>query len=147
MGVQGLRLWTDGISGVNSVAPVQDTEASGNSVTDSLLWSSHWAPDTGSNTTTLTFSFPDANSQFNTNAVTGYAPDSEAFNGVAALSDNAQNIFKSYLANLERFSNLVFEEVDDSGDSAGTIRVAFTNQTDDDAVCIRLFAGPVSGCR
>ena len=133
---------TDGVSGVNSIAATESTTATGNSITDALLWRSHWVSDTDSDTTTITFSFPDANSQFNTNPDTGYGTEgTEPYSGLASLSESAKDLFRSYLVNLERFTNLSFVEVDDSGDSAGTVRVAFTEQGDDDAVAFAYLPG------
>lgn len=133
---------TDGVSGVNSTAETEDTTATGNNTVDGLLWSSHWVSDTGSNTTTITFSFPDENSQFNTNPDTGYGTEgTEPYMGLASLSASAQDLFRSYIANLERFTNLSFVEVDDSGDSAGTVRVAFTEQGDGDSVAFAYLPG------
>ena len=126
---------TDGVSGVDSIAPTEDVGASGNDTLDSLLWGVRWASDTGSSTTTLSFSFPDANSQFNTGPG-GYPDDGdlEPFSGLTSVSNVAQGLFRGILQNLETFTNLEFVEVDDSGDSAGTIRLANTGIDDDSAV-------------
>lgn len=126
---------TDGVSGVDSTVPAEDITASGSNVIDGILWGRRWVSDTGADTTTISFSFPDENSQFNTSPG-GYPEEEgqEPFSGVAALSANAQAQFLSMLSNLESFSNLVFNQVDDSGSSAGTIRVAFTGIADEDAV-------------
>lgn len=126
---------TDGVSGVDSTAPTEDIQATGNNTIDGLLWGRRWVSDTGDTTTTLSFSFPDANSQFNTGAG-GYPSDGdqEPFNGLTAVSATAQDLFRSILQNLQVFSNLQFVEVEDSGDSAGTIRLANTGIQDEDAV-------------
>ncbi len=126
---------TDGISGVDSTAPTEQIVATGNNTLDSLLWGRRWVSDTGASTTTLSFSFPDANSQFNTGAG-GYPSDGdqEPFTGLTAVSATAQNMFRDILQGLENFSNLQFVEVDDSGDSAGTIRLANTGIQDENAV-------------
>lgn len=126
---------TDGISGVDSTAPTEQIVATGNNTLDSLLWGRRWVSDAGASTTTLSFSFPDANSQFNTGAG-GYPSDGdqEPFTGLTAVSATAQTLFRDILQGLENFSNLQFVEVDDSGDSAGTIRLANTGIQDENAV-------------
>lgn len=126
---------TDGISGVDSTAPTEQIVATGNNTLDSLLWGRRWVSDTGAATTTISFSFPDANSQFNTGAG-GYPSDGdqEPFTGLTAVSATAQTLFRDILQGLENFSNLQFVEVDDSGDSAGTIRLANTGIQDENAV-------------
>ncbi len=126
---------TDGVSGVDAIAQSEDIGASGNETTDSLLTGVRWRSDTGSDTTTISFSFANANSQYSTDPVGGYDTEGqEPHTGLASISSNAQGFFLSMLANLESFSNLEFTQVADSGDSAGTIRTAFTGLQDEDAV-------------
>lgn len=126
---------TDGVSGVDSTAPTEAVSPTGINTVDSLVWGRRWVSDTDSATTTISFSFPDANSQFNTGPG-GYGPDSdeEPFTGLASLSGTAQDMFRGFLQQIETFTNLSFSEVDDSGDSAGTIRIANTGLPDEDAV-------------
>ncbi len=126
---------TDGVSGVESTALSENVSASNNSVIDGLLWGGRWASDTGSDTTTISFSFPDANSQYSTHPDNGYGTEGqEPHTGLEGLSGTAQAFFLSMLDNLESFSKLDFVQVEDSGDSAGTIRTAFTGIADEDAV-------------
>ena len=126
---------TDGVSGVNSIATTEDVTSTGTNAIDGLLWGRRWVSDTGSDTTTISFSFPDANSQFNTGPG-GYPDDGdlEPFSGLTAVSDTAQDMFRSILLSLDTFTNLRFVEVDDSGNSAGTIRLANTGIDDENAV-------------
>ncbi|MBO6503936.1 MAG: M10 family metallopeptidase C-terminal domain-containing protein [Kordiimonadaceae bacterium] len=126
---------TDGVSGVDSIATAVDVSPTGTNAIDGLLWGRRWVSDTGSDTTTISFSFPDQNSQFNTGPG-GYPNDGdlEPFSGLTAVSDTAQDLFRSILQSLEDFTNLSFVEVDDSGDSAGTIRLANTGIDDENAV-------------
>lgn len=126
---------TDGVSGVNSIAQADDIGASGNDIIDALMSGVRWERDTGSNTTTLSFSFPDSESLFSTNENRGYGTEGqEPHTGLASLSADAQALFLNMLGNLSSFSNLAFVQVEDSGDSAGTIRTAFTGLEDEDAV-------------
>ncbi len=126
---------TDGVSGVDSIAQSDTIGPSNNATIDGLLSGLRWVSDTGSDTTTLSFSFPDANSMFSTDPVRGYDTEgNEPHTGLDGLSVSAQAFFRSMLDNLSSFSKLAFVEVEDSGDSAGTIRVAYTGIEDEDAV-------------
>lgn len=126
---------TDGVSGVESRAPAEDIGPSGDDTVDGLLFGSRWAGDTGADTTTLSYSFPDADSLFSTDPDLGYDTDgNEPHTGLASLSPTAQAFFQSALNNLGSFSNLAFNQVADSGQSAGTIRVAFTGLQGEDSV-------------
>lgn len=125
---------TDGVSGVNAGAPTTSVAASGNAVTDSLLTGSRYVSDTGSTTTTITFSFPGPGSNFSTlpSDQGGYGTSgSEPFTGLAAFSASAQALFIDGLRQIERFTNLKFVQVEDNGDSAGIIRIANTGIEDD----------------
>ncbi len=125
---------TDGVSGVDSIVPAVDVAVSGTNAIDGIVSGRRWVSDTGSDVTTLSFSFPDANSLFNTGAGGYNMSGEEPHIGLAGLSDYAQGLFLAALDNLSSFTKLAFTQVADSGSSAGTIRVAFTGLTDGDAV-------------
>lgn len=126
---------TDGVSGVNSTVPAENVAASGTNAIDGIVFGRRWVSDTGSDVTTISFSFPDQNSLFSTDPDQGYGTSGqEPHAGLAGLSDAAQNLFLAALDNISSFSKLVFTQVEDSGNSAGTIRVAFTGIADEDSV-------------
>ncbi|MBV1900735.1 MAG: matrixin family metalloprotease, partial [Kordiimonadaceae bacterium] len=113
--------------GVEEVTPTETHGASGVDNVDALLSGSKYSADAGSTTTTLTYSFPNANSLFSEHETAGYGTsDAEPYDGLEGISPTAQSLFKGAVANIERFSNLTFQEVADEGDSAGTIRIAWT---------------------
>lgn len=126
---------TDGVSGVDSTVPAEDVSQTGTNAIDGILYGRRWVSDTGSDVTTLSFSFPDENSLFSTDVNGGYGTSGEEpHTGLAGLSESAQGLFLAALENLSSFSKLAFMQVADSGNSAGTIRVAFTGITGDDSV-------------
>lgn len=126
---------TDGVSGVESRVPAEDVSPSGNNAIDGIVYGRRWVSDTNSDTTTLSFSFPDENSLYSTDPDLGYGTSGEEpHTGLAGLSASAQNLFLAALDNLSSFTKLAFVQVEDSGDSAGTIRVAFTGIEDEDSV-------------
>lgn len=124
---------TDGVSGVDSTVPAENVSQTGTNAIDGLLYGRRWVSDTGSDVTTISFSFPDANSLFSTDPDGGYGTSGEEpHSGLASLSESAQGLFLAALDNLSSFSKLAFTQVADSGSSAGTIRVAFTGITDEE---------------
>jgi len=126
---------TDGVSGVDSTVPAEDVSLSGTNAIDGLVFGRRWVSDTNSDVTTISFSFPDEDSLYSTDPDTGYGTSGEEpHTGLAGLSASAQNIFLAALDNLSSFSKLAFVQVEDSGNSAGTIRVAFTGIEDEDSV-------------
>ncbi|WP_262696326.1 M10 family metallopeptidase [Kordiimonas aquimaris] len=133
---------TDGVSGVESRANSEDVAKTGNDALDSLLSGTRWVSDSGSNITTISFSFPDENSNFSEDPDLGYGTSgNEPHTGLAGLSEYGQGLFLSAIANLQTFTNLAFTQVPDEGDSAGTIRVAFTGITDNDSVAFAYLPG------
>lgn len=123
---------TDGVSGVNSSPPTTNVAPSGNAVIDGLLTDTKYRSDTGSDTYTISFSFPNADSVFSTDPNGGYGTEgNEPHTGLAGLSTYAQGLFLDAIQQLERYTNLSFTQVDDSGGSAGTIRVAYTGIEDE----------------
>lgn len=126
---------TDGVSGVDSTVPAEDVSPSGTNAIDGLLFGRRWVSDTNSDVTTISFSFADENSLYSTDPNGGYGTSGEEpHTGLAGLSASAQNLFLAALDNLSSFSKLAFVQVEESGSSAGTIRVAFTGITDEDSV-------------
>lgn len=126
---------TDGISGVESRAKAENVGSSGNNTIDGILYGNRWVSDAGSSSTTISFSFADENSLYSENPDLGYGVSgNEPHIGLEGLSAYGQGLFLSALDNLERFTNLVFTQVADSGSSAGTIRVAFTGLEGEDSV-------------
>lgn len=126
---------TDGVSGVESAANARDVSASGNNIIDGILSGTAWVTNAGSDVTTLSFSFPTANSLFSEDPDRGYdTSGQEPHTGLDGLSEYGQSLFLLALNNLQSFSKLAFTQVDDEAQSAGTIRVAFTGLMDEDSV-------------
>ncbi len=122
----------EAVSGVESSAVAVVINPSGNDDVDALLFGGEYLVDHNGVTTTLTYSFPDINSQFSADANGGYEIDnSEPYSGLAGLSTSGQAMFERALASLSLSTNLLFEKVADEGESAGTIRVAFTTFEED----------------
>jgi len=123
------------VSGVETIAPTENHSATGDASVDALLSGSHYAPDAGSSTTTVTFSFGGPDSVYSTDPILGYDSSlPEPVSGVEALSTYAQGLFRSAVENLGSFSNLALTEVTDTDTTAGTVRIAWTGITDEDAV-------------
>lgn len=114
--------------GVEAITPTETHEGTGNNDVDALFSGYKFSADAGSSLTTLTYSFPTAGSVFSTDEFRGYGEtDTEPYTGLAGVSSNVQSLFKFATENLEQFSNFVGQEVSDAGESAGTIRLAWTS--------------------
>ncbi len=124
--------------GVEAVTPTETHEGTGNNDVDALFSGYKYSADAGSSLTTVTYSFPTADSIFSDGEFRGYGKaDTEPYTGLAGVSSHVQSLFKLATENLAQFSNFVGQEVPDSGESAGTIRLAWTSfkeEDDDDTV-------------
>lgn len=124
-------------TGIAEIAATENVSATGNDSVDALLSGVAWAPDPGSETTTISYSFSTPDSVYHFDIVTGYETG-DNFNeptfDMSALTAYAQGLFQNGLANIERFTNLDFVQVEDTPTTAGTIRVAWSAITDEDAV-------------
>ncbi len=98
----------------------------GNIQIDGLFTGFKWAADSGANTTTLTFGFPSAASQFD-----GYGEGEETSNNFQGLTDFQQNYTRGLFDFLGKVTNLRFEER--SGDKAGEAAIRFGWTEDSDA--------------
>ncbi|MEX0298164.1 MAG: hypothetical protein AB3N28_03780, partial [Kordiimonas sp.] len=132
--------------GVEEITPTETHEGTGNSDIDALFSGFKYSSDVGANTTTLTYSFATSDSIYSADDIRGYgASDTEPYNGLAGVSENVKSLFKLAIDDLTRFSNFVGQEVPDAGDSAGTIRLAWTSfkeNEEDDTVAWAYLPGP-----
>ena len=135
-------------TGIAELQPVETYGATGNDNVDALFSGFGWAPDSGSNVTTVSFSFSNPDSVYHFDLATGYEMG-DGFNeptfAITELSAYAQGLFNSYAANLASFSLLDLVEVDDTATTAGTVRVAWSAKEDEDAVAWAYYPGEWAG--
>jgi len=131
-------------TGTAELPPVETYSATGDASIDALLSGVSWASDTGSNATTVSFSFSKPDSVYHFDPATGYETG-DSFNeptfAITELSAYAQDLFTSYAANLASFSLLDLVEVEDTATTAGTVRVAWSAITSADAVAWAYYPG------
>jgi serralysin len=125
-------------TGVDEIHETEPQEATGNSNIDALLTDKKWASDEGTYTTTVSFSFGSADSVYVFDANLGYDREGDDFTeptfGMSALSDNAKDLFYGAVENIESFTNLDLQEVQETETDAGTVRIVWSDLADDDAV-------------
>ena len=135
-------------TGIAELPPVETYGATGDASVDALLSGVSWAPDSGSNVTTVSFSFSNPDSVYHFDLATGYETGDE-FNeptfAITELSTYAQGLFTGYAANIASFSLLDLVEVDDTATTAGTVRVAWSAIEDEDAVGWAYYPGEWAG--
>lgn len=119
--------------GVEAVTPTEEHDKIGNSDVDALFSGYKYSQDIGANSTTVTYSFPTSDSIYSDKLQRGYGTeDAEPYSGLEGVSSSVQTHFKTAVGNLEQFSNFVGQLVPDEGDSAGTIRLAWTSFKEDE---------------
>ncbi|UTW56228.1 M10 family metallopeptidase [Kordiimonas sp. SCSIO 12610] len=111
---------------IRSDDPVRFVGLSGNNLIDSLILGYAYGADE-SGGIDISYSFPDADSQFSS---TFYGPGSEPFVDFASLSPVARDFFRGTLEQISRFTNANFTEVTETDTEVGTIRTAFTGLGD-----------------
>lgn len=122
-------------TGVEEIAPVFDYEPTGTTTVDALLFGRGYEAEGGSTTTTVSYGFPTVTSQFSTHETAGYGTsNSEPYDGFEELSETSKSLVRDAVANIGSFSNLDLVEIEDGGDQAATVRVAWTALDDDEAV-------------
>ena len=122
-------------SSVNSRPPAEFVDPSGEETVDGLVHGTRFSAETGQTVTTITFSFPTANSTFSTNPNSGYGTEGgEPHVGFEPVGELEQNILYAALSDIEKFANIDFVEVPDTGDQAGTIRIAWTGLSDENSI-------------
>ena len=129
-------------TGIAELPPIETFGATGDANVDVLLGGVRWAPDPGSDVTTLSFSFSNPDSVYHFDLITGYETGDD-FNeptfAMTELSASAQALFNSAVSNLGNFSLLDLVEVEDTATTAGTVRVAWSAITSEDAVAWAYF--------
>lgn len=116
--------------------PDTDTiDPSGDDLLDSLLSGARYTPDGADGEgTTLTYSYPGVGSSFS-DTQGGYPlADDEPDVGLAELTDAEKAIFEYALSDIERFSNLSFNEVEETETDAGILRIAWTGVDNEGSV-------------
>ncbi|MCK0070592.1 M10 family metallopeptidase [Kordiimonas laminariae] len=123
-------------TGIDDVASTITAAATGTQTIDALIAGRIYAPDAGSTATTLSYSFGGPNSVYSSDSIVGYrsGEDLEPVSGVLELSNSAKALFEDALNELRRYTNLEFEEVEDTASTAGTLRIAWSEIEDEDAV-------------
>ncbi len=115
-------------------AVVDQVDITGDDRVDSLLDLFRYQNVLGAETTSITYSFPNSSSAWSTSTSGGYGPEDgegEPWNGISFLTTAEQNLFREVLSGIEDFAAVTFDEVNDNADSAGTIRVAWTDLPDE----------------
>lgn len=87
----------------------------------SLLYGAYYSAKDANGVTVVSFSFPDSSSSF-----PGYSTGSEAFIGVTAFTAEQKEGVRELMQSIEAVANIKLVEVPDTGDLAGTIRIAWT---------------------
>jgi len=122
---------------ITGTPPVENYGPTGEASVDALLSGVSWAPDDGSNITTVSYSFSNPDSVYSFDPTIGYDATGETNEptfAITELSDYAKGLFNSYVANIGTFSNLDLVEVEDTATTAGTVRVAWSAIDNEDAV-------------
>ncbi|MFC3051344.1 M10 family metallopeptidase [Kordiimonas pumila] len=106
----------------------------GNDDVDALLYGRSYAPDEDGHYT-LSFSFPSADSLYSSSPIRGYGEsDAEPYYNLTGVSAYTQSLFVGITEQIEAFTNLDLVEVEDEGELAGTIRLAWTSEPDEESV-------------
>lgn len=114
----------------NSTAVTNDLPISSNNEIDSLVGGRKWGGALGTGVT-LSYSFPSGTANFITTY--GYDEDaSEWYAGWNPLNATQQLAFESALATLSNVANITFVEFNDSSTTVGEVRVAMSQEVDDD---------------
>jgi len=117
--------------GVEAITPTETNGSSGDESVDALLSGHKYSAGVNSSVTSVSYSFPTSDSIFSSNKIRGYADDSEPNVGLEGVGSLTKAHVQFIADDLTRFTNLVLEEVPDKGDSAGTIRLAWTSFKED----------------
>ncbi|WP_417451260.1 M10 family metallopeptidase [Kordiimonas sp.] len=121
---------------VTSRAVVEQVGLSGDDAVDSLLTLFGYQNVEGADTTHITFSIPGAGSLWSTEDGSGYGAedgDGEPWNDITYLTTAEQVLFRDALEQVESFAAVTFDEVEETGNAAGTIRIAWTGLPDETA--------------
>ncbi len=123
--------------GPNDIRDVEDVDSTGNNDVDSIIYGSIFAPDPGSDITTLSYSYVSSDSFYSTDANGAYGPsdgDKEPWAGTSELTSAEKAIVKNVLTQIEDMTKIDFVKVTDDETTAGTVRFAWTDMYDEDAV-------------
>jgi serralysin len=121
---------------ITSGVPVDNIEITGVDEIDALLTLFRYQNVEGAETTHITYSIPQSGSRWSTDESGGYGAEGgegEPWNGIEYFNSSQSALFRDALSQIESFAAVTFDEVTDSGTSAGTIRIAWTGVTDEDA--------------
>ena len=121
---------------ITSGVPVDNIEITGVDEIDALLTLFRYQNVEGAETTHITYSIPQPGSRWSTNENSGYGAEGgegEPWNGIEYFNSSQSALFRDALSQIESFAAVTFDEVTDSGNTAGTIRIAWTGLADEDA--------------
>lgn len=111
--------------GVNSFQQVHTVAKTGDNNIDAFLdFPKAWGSGVAGETTTVTFSFPTATSEFSQQL---YGINAEHTVGFSPVSATEAETFRGFLQHVSDITNLNFVEVPDTGTQAGTIRLAWSD--------------------
>lgn len=114
----------------NSTPVTYDLPSSNSNEIDSLVGGTIWGSSLGAGVT-LSYSFPQGNASYDSD----YGTNGDAAEWTAgwyALTAVQQQAFKSALSTLSAVANITFVELNDNTSSVGEIRVAISQQVDND---------------
>lgn len=103
---------------------------------DGLLMGTRWGSGSTTSPVTITYSFPSSTSSWSTSSSIGYGPttgDDEPWNEFRALTDQQQADVREIFTMIGRYAKIDFVEIEETSDSVGDIRIAYSGYVDDDA--------------
>ena len=123
--------------GPDDIRDIADVASTGNDDVDSIIYGSIYSLDPDSDITTISYSYVNSNSFYSTDAGGGYGPsdgDAEPWVGTSELTSAEKAIVENVLTQIEGMTKIDFVEVIDDETTAGTVRFAWTDMYDENAV-------------
>ena len=105
-----------------SYSDIIAVSTTGSNTADPLIHGSRWE------NSSITYSFPDNNSRWSADPFTGYGPGEEPWSqAYASITSSNQSDFIAALNQWETVANIVFEQVTETDNEVGDIRIAYTD--------------------
>lgn len=106
---------------------------SGDVEIDGLLYGTYLRTEATGDTIAISYSFPSPGSFFSSDPDIGYEANvDEPWVGINALTTSQANQFRSILESVERLTNIDFQEITETSDQVGTLRITWTDFERDD---------------
>lgn len=125
------------VTGVEEVHETDSVDPTGTDNVDALLSGVRWSDLDDDGVFEVSFSFGSADSVYGFDEALGYETGDD-FNeptfGMFSLSDDAKEQFYDIVENLESFTNLDMVEVEETDTEAGTVRIVWSEISDESAV-------------